>query len=83
MLVPLFEAPVPACIYLKQLLLLQYFDPHLSITNSNIVFQFSATREPKPIKVAPPTQTKPPSRKYSEEYKTSETTNVGPHRPVS
>ena len=47
-------------------------------------FVFSASRDPKPIKVAPPTRMKPP-RKYSEEHTQSETGNPppGPHRPVS
>lgn len=41
-----------------------------------------ATRDPKPIKVAPPTRMKPP-KKYSEEHTQSETGNpaAGPHRP--
>lgn len=41
-----------------------------------------ASRDPKPIKVAPPTRMKPP-RKYSEEHTQSETGNPppGPHRP--
>ncbi|KAJ7361866.1 Sorbin and SH3 domain-containing protein 1 [Desmophyllum pertusum] len=42
---------------------------------------FEATKEPKPVRVAPPTRSKPP-RKYSDERKLSETTNIGgPHRP--
>ncbi|XP_020617845.1 PDZ and LIM domain protein 7-like isoform X2 [Orbicella faveolata] len=61
-----------------------------SVTNRPALQQFrkqkeqaavEATLEPKPIRAAPPTQTKP--RKYGDERKILETTNAGPHRPVS